>query len=192
MISSGRSFKIFSLAVDQFFTELVEPAAHARVGAHRAGLDDDAADDVGVDRPRGDDASAGGLLDLLDHLGSLLVGELDRGGQLELEDALLAREQPSEFLVHLLDLRDPPLLGEEMDEVQEDLVPAGEEVVERGELRLRLHLGIAEKAAQLLRFRKRRGERVELLAHTWENVLLLGCLEESLGIDAVGNSQLFS
>src|SRR6185503_11160143 len=128
VISSGRSFKTFSLAVDQFFTELVEPAAHTRVGPHGAGLDDDAADDVGVDRPRGDDAPARGLLDLLDDLGGLLVRELDGGRQLELEDALLACQQPSEFLVHLLDLGDPSLLGEQVDEIQEDLVPARQQV----------------------------------------------------------------
>src|SRR6476659_3598565 len=116
VISSGRSFKIFSLAVDQFFAELVESAADARVRAHGARLHDDAADDVRVDRPRGDDATAGGFLDLLYDLGGLLVGKLDRGRQLQLEDTFFTREQPSELLMDVLDLGDPPLLRKEVNE----------------------------------------------------------------------------
>src|SRR3954451_9943783 len=189
VISSGRSFKFFSLAVDQFFAELVEAAADARVGAHGAGLDDDAADDVGVDRTRGDDAPARGLLDLLDDLGGLLLRELDRGGELQLEDALFAREQPAELRVDRLGLGDSSLLREEVDEVEEDRVRAGEEVVERRELRLGLHLRVAEKPAQLVGLGERGRERVELLPHARDGVLVPGGLEKRLGVHTLDDGQ---
>src|SRR6478752_7261034 len=66
VISSGRSFTVFlSGSGDEFALEAFQAAAHARVDAQRAGLEDDAADQVGVDRARRLDGPAGGLLDLL-------------------------------------------------------------------------------------------------------------------------------
>jgi len=106
----------------EFLAKAVEPAAHARVESTRAGLDDDAAEDVGVDAARGLDPAAGGVLDPADELRRLLVGELDGRGQLELEDASLLRDQPLELRVDLLDLGDPALLGQQQEEVADELV----------------------------------------------------------------------
>src|SRR6266478_6536402 len=77
----------------QFLAEPVEAAAHAGVEAHRAGLEDEAADQVWVDALRRLDLAAGSFLDLSDHVARLLFGELDGGGQLDVEDALCLRDQ---------------------------------------------------------------------------------------------------
>src|SRR5581483_3230797 len=92
VISSGRSFTWFlSGSGDEFSGQSFQPAAHARVDAQRAGLEDDAADQVGVDLALGLDGAAGGALDLLDDRARLVVGELERGGQLDVQLPLLAR-----------------------------------------------------------------------------------------------------
>ena len=72
-----------SAARQELVAQAVEAAAHAPVDPHRAGLEDEAADQVGVDLARRLDLPSGGLLDLADDLGRLLVRELDRGGQLD-------------------------------------------------------------------------------------------------------------
>ena len=76
----------------------------------------------GSTRRDGLDLAAGGLLDLVDDLRRLLVGELDGGRQLELEDALLGATSRSNSRVDLLDLGDPALLGEQPEEVADELV----------------------------------------------------------------------
>ena len=48
----------------------------------------------------------------------------------------------------------------------------------------------ADQAPQLVGLTERSRERIELLAHRRENVLLLGRLEECLGVDAVSDSHL--
>ena len=55
---------------DELATEPVQAAAHACVDAQRAGLEDEAADEVGVDRARRLDRAAGRLLDLADDRGA--------------------------------------------------------------------------------------------------------------------------
>ena len=67
VISSGRSFMrapLYQARCTQLSAEPVEPAAHAGVDAMRADLEDDAADQVGVDRAGRLDLPARGLLDL--------------------------------------------------------------------------------------------------------------------------------
>ena len=75
---------------DQPVAETLEPAAHAGVDAQRAGLQDHAADQLGVDLASCLDRAAGGLLDLRHDRGGLVVGQLESGGQLD-RDASLAR-----------------------------------------------------------------------------------------------------
>ncbi len=103
------------------------------------------------------------------------------------EDALLAREDPAELFVNCLDLGDTSLLREKVDEVEEDLVRPREKVVERRLLHLGLHLGVAEKAAELVGLGERGRERVELLAHARDRVLVPGGLEEGLGVHTLGD-----
>src|SRR6476646_2750555 len=84
VISSGRSFTVFlSGSCDEFSFEALQAAAHARVDAQRAGLEDDAADQLGVDGACCLDGPARGLADLLDDRACLVLGELERGRQLD-------------------------------------------------------------------------------------------------------------
>src|SRR4051812_30896609 len=98
VISSGRSFTVFlSGSGDEFSGQSLQTAAHAGVDAQRAGLEDDAADQVGVDRARCLDRAAGRLLDLLDDRVRFVLGELEGRRQLDGELPLLARGEPLEL-----------------------------------------------------------------------------------------------
>src|SRR5437016_14602741 len=83
VISSGLSFTVSAPRCRQFLAQSVQAAADARVGAARADLQDDPADQVGVDLPLRLDAAARALLDLAEDLVGLLVGQLVRGRQLD-------------------------------------------------------------------------------------------------------------
>ena len=102
VISSGRSFtespsvrgltvSSRSLGDGQLAPEPLEPPAHACVQAVRADVHDDAADQVRVDAARRLDLAARGLLDLLDQLPRIGIGELDGGRQLEVDPSPRAR-----------------------------------------------------------------------------------------------------
>src|ERR1700751_125876 len=65
VISSGSSFTASTpLSLHKFVSKSFKPPADAPRHAQRARLEDDAADEVGVDIPRGVDLAAGVLLDL--------------------------------------------------------------------------------------------------------------------------------
>src|SRR5215469_4619021 len=64
VIPSGRSFKAFS-APHEFVSQSFQSPADARVDAQRPRLEDDAADQVGVDLAGRLDLAAGRILDLL-------------------------------------------------------------------------------------------------------------------------------
>jgi hypothetical protein len=162
-------------------------SAYARVQANRPGLDDEPPDQLRVDRARGHDLAAGGLFDLGDHLRGLLVGELDSGLELELEDALAPGEQARPLLVDLLDFADAVLLHEQADEVEEELLGALEQLLERGSLRPDLDLWVSEEAAQVVRVPHSRGELVELLADLIEALVLQRSLEQRFRVDALGD-----
>src|SRR6266540_7457265 len=85
VISSGLSFKVllFLSGCCQFSAQSLQATAHARVDAQRAGLEDEAAEQVGVDAARRVDGTAGGLLDLLHNLLRLLVAQLVRRRQVD-------------------------------------------------------------------------------------------------------------
>src|SRR5436309_696135 len=77
VISSGRSFTVFS-APHQFSSQSFKSSTHARVGAIRAGLQHEAAEQIRIDAARRLDLSSRGLLDLADDLAGLAVGQLTR------------------------------------------------------------------------------------------------------------------
>src|SRR5439155_25408444 len=112
-----------------------ETAAHARVDAERAGLEDDAADQVGVDGPGRLDGPAGRALDLLDDAALLVAVEVDGGRQLDLEPPLLRGGEALELTLDLLDLPRPALFGRQEHEVAHQLVGVAEDGLERGALR---------------------------------------------------------
>src|SRR5258706_15228920 len=99
VISSGRSFKVSpSLSSRrQFSTKSFDPAAHAGVHAHRAGLEDESSDQAWVDRTARVDRAAGRLLDLADDPLRFLVGELVRGGQVDGQTPFLRGDQALEL-----------------------------------------------------------------------------------------------
>src|SRR4249919_1666109 len=136
VISSGRSFTVFlSGSGDEFSLETFQAAAHARVHAQRAGLEDDAADQGGVDRTGRLDGPAGGRLDLLDDRARLVLGELEGGGQLDGELPFLAGGEPVELLADLLDLPAAALLDQEPQEVTDERMSFARDGVHGGELR---------------------------------------------------------
>src|SRR5215211_5172720 len=103
VISSGRSFKASPSLVRgrQISAKSFEAAADAGVETQRARLEDDAADQVGVDGARGVDGAAGRALDLTDDLPRLVVGQLVRRRHLDGEAAFLGRHQALELAVDL-------------------------------------------------------------------------------------------
>ena len=82
VISSGRSFTLSpcfrssSSCGGELVAEALQAAAHAGVDAQRACLQDHAADQLGIDLAGRLDRAAGGLLDLRDDRGCLVVGQL--------------------------------------------------------------------------------------------------------------------
>src|SRR5215210_5954974 len=187
VISSGRSFKALSCdwvvaslvcARGQFVAELLEPAAHARVDAQRAGLQDDPADQVRVDAARRLDRAPRRLLDLPRDRRGLVVRQLIRGRQLDRQALLRLRDEQVELALDLLDLARAALLRHEQDEVPDEVVGAAEDLAEHGRLLLRVELGVLEHAAQLRHRADRRREITELLVDDVELAVLLRRLEE--------------
>jgi hypothetical protein len=133
--------------------EPVEAAAHAGVEAQRAGLEDEAAEQVRVDALRRLDLAAGSFLDLADHVARLLLGELDRGRQLDVEDALGLGDQPVELARDLLDLAGAVLLGKQQEEVANELLVAAQQLLERRRLGAVVDLRVAEEPSQLRTWR---------------------------------------
>src|SRR5215204_75315 len=183
VISSGRSFN-FSAPCHEVVSQTVEAAAHAGVEAMRADLEDDAADQRGVDRTRRLDGTAGGLLDLLHDRGRLLVRKLVGGGQLDGQPPRLGGDERVELAVDLVELRVAAFLREEEDEVADQLVGVGEDLAQCSRPLVALDLRVREQAAQL-------GDRVdgcdefaELGVNDVERARLLRRLEERPGIHA--------
>src|SRR5438477_5565995 len=108
VISSGRSFK--SAPCRQFPAQPLEPAADAGVDAARADLEDDPADQRGVDAPRRPHPAAGRLCDLVDDRARFVLREVIRGRQLDVELPFRGGDEPLELALHLVELADPALL----------------------------------------------------------------------------------
>src|SRR4051812_27037621 len=112
----------------EFGAKSFEAAADGCVEAHRAGLEDEAADQVGVDAAARLDAAAGRLLDLADDALEICVGELERRRQLDLEHALLGGDEAVELARDRHDLAGAALLGQQPNEVDRLLVGVAEYV----------------------------------------------------------------
>src|SRR5215210_7727071 len=102
--SSGRSFKVLLSRCRELPTKPFQAAANARVDAHRAGLQNDAADQLRIDVAGRVDRTAGRLLDLGDDLLRLVVRELVGRCQFHTQPTLLLRHQPFELALNLSDL----------------------------------------------------------------------------------------
>src|SRR5581483_6963177 len=192
VISSGRSFTWFlSCSGDEFSGQSFQPAAHARVDAQRAGLEDDAADQGGVDLALSLDSLAGCLLDLGDDVARLLVGELERRRQLDRQLALLARGKALELLRDLVDLSPAPLLDQQAEDVEDERVGvAGDDVDGRG-LGALVELRVAEDLLEVRNLPHRLDEVAELLAHVAQAPGFPRRLEQRPRVGAMDDAQSF-
>ena len=135
--------------VSKLTAQAVEAAAHARVDAERAGLEDHPADQFGVDRARRLNGAAGGLLDLRDDRLGLVVVELVGGRQLDVQPALLLVDDRLELLCDGAELAGAALLGDEPHEVADDRVGPGRHLLEHARLRAGVELGVREERLEL-------------------------------------------
>src|SRR6185437_3291754 len=103
VISSGRSFKSLS-APHECLSQSFQSPAHARVDAIRPGLQHDAADEGRVDTACRFHLSSRRLFDLRDDRLRFVIRQLTRGCELDVEAALIARNQPFELVRDLVQL----------------------------------------------------------------------------------------
>jgi hypothetical protein len=90
-----------------------DPTADRCVDAQGIGLQYEAADQIRVDPARGLDRTPRRLFDLLHDLPRVVVRELDRSRQVEVQPTLVDRDETVELARDLLDLADPAALRDE-------------------------------------------------------------------------------
>src|SRR5688572_5272827 len=195
VISSGLSFTSSpcvgarlassSMSRCQFVSQSLEPSANAAVGQVRPDPQDDPADEVGVDGARRLDLAAGRLLDLLDDRLRLRVGELVRGRELDREPVLRLGDERVELGADLLQLARSALLRDEADEVADELVGTGGDLLEHLGLARRLDLRIAEERAQLGNLVHGASDRGEVAGDRVHAARVLRGLEERAGVHAL-------
>src|SRR5215210_6947863 len=191
VISSGRSFTGSPLGEScrrQLAAEPLQAAAHARVEAVGADLQDDAADQIGVDAATRLDLAARGLLDLVEQLARVVVRKLDRGREVGVDDPFVLGDQPLELARDLLELGRAALLDEHEQEVAQELLAAGQHVLERRGARSRVELWVAQQLTQLGHLVLGGDDLRQLLADGVERALGLRRLEECVRVDAVDHT----
>src|SRR3954447_11113088 len=175
----------------EFGAKSFEAAADGCVEAHRAGLEDEAADQVGVDAAARLDAAARRLLDLADDVLEVRVGEFERGRQLDLEHALLGGDEAVELARDRPDLARATLLREQADEVDGLLVCVAEHVEQDLRLDALVELGVLEHRGELRHLVDGGREVGQLLAHGLEVVGALRGVEQRPRIHAVRDAQFW-
>ena len=162
-----------------------DPAADGCIDAQGIGLQHEAADQVRVDPVLRFHRAPGCLLDLLHDALCLVIRELDRCRQLDVQAPFVQGDEAIELARDFLDLADPALLRDESQEVAQQLVVIPDEVLHDLCLHLALDLRAAEYAAQLRDVAECSREVVEPLADLVEPVFLLGGLEQGARVRAV-------
>src|SRR5262249_38743008 len=92
---------------------------------------------------------------------------------------------------NLLELPGAALADEHEQEVPEQLLPALEQVLERGALAARVELRVAQELAELRDRLLRLDELLELLAHRLQPVLVARRVEQGARVDAVHDAHSF-
>ena len=100
------------------------------------------------------------------------------GRQLDTEDPLLRGDEQLVLARDLVEHRSPALLGDDADEVADELVGLGKHRLEHLGLFRRIELRVADQRPQLGHLVDRFDERAELVAHLVDAALRLGRLEE--------------
>ena len=113
-----------------------------------------------------------------------------RGRQLDVEAARLAGDEALELAGDLVDLAGAALLGEQADEVADEVVVALQQLAERRALRARVELRVAQQAAQLGHVVDGLDERGEVGADGVEAAGVLRRLEERARVGAVDDGHL--
>src|SRR5205085_10961316 len=115
----------------------------------------------------------------------VLVRELHRRRELDLEATLLLRDEALELAEDLADLGGAVLLRDEQDEVAHELVGAFENALERGAPLGAVELGVREQGLELRHGLDRRDEVAEVFTHAVEAVPLERGLEARVRVDAM-------
>src|SRR5215470_11438838 len=184
VISSGRSFTSAPCGCE-FLAESVEPAAHAGVEPERAGLEDEASNQIGVDRAASLDLASGRLLDPAEDELELVVGQLVGGGELDFENARRGRHKPVELVGDPGERCSAALLREQAHEVDDELVGALGDPREDVGLHARVDLGVLEHDAQVVRPRDGVAQRVKVGLNRLDPTLLECSVVERAGVDAL-------
>src|SRR3954453_13029245 len=115
----------------------------------------------------------------------MVVGQLRRGRQLDVENAVRRCDERIELAGDLRDLRGASLLGDESQEVDDELVRALRDVREYVRLHPRVDLGVLEKGSQVRCVHDRVTQLLHLCVHDRQLAAVFGGLEERLRVDAV-------
>src|SRR3954470_15905566 len=118
VISSGRSFTVV-LAPHELVSKSFKPSFDAGVQPVRAGVEDDAADQFGVDAPRRLHLPPCRLFDLADDRVRFRVAQLPRGRQVDGQTPFVLRDQALELTRELLELAGAALVRDHEQEVSE-------------------------------------------------------------------------
>src|SRR3954470_1362721 len=163
--------------------KVLEAVADGGVEDGIADPDDDAAQDVGLHPRRELDLAAGLLGDLVADLPHRVLVELHGGGDLDREEAVLLLPHRAELGADAEDHRHPVLLDQQLQEVDDRLVGAGDRLVQALGLLLGGEVGREQEHLQLARPVQRVCELAQLVVDPVELVLLLGDLEQGAGVD---------
>src|SRR4249919_1657101 len=193
VISSGRSFTLCSFGLGsgrsvrgcKLAPKSLEATTDAAVGAERADLEDDAADERLVDRARRFDRPARRSLDRVNDGLGIGLGKLVRRRKLDRETVLGASDERCELLVHHAELAGAALLCCEAYEVPDELVRARANLVEDIGLPGRVHLRIPEEGLERGHVLEGSGERGEVGRDGVDPVLVPRGLEERACIQAL-------
>src|SRR3954447_3376701 len=161
----------------------LEAALHAGVEHLVAHAQHDAADDVGLDAAGQLDAPAGLLLDALADRADEGVLELDRARDLDGQHLVLLTPELVEGPADAKRGREPVALGEQLEEVEEALVPSVDDAADGVLLLGRAEARGEEERLQVPGFRQRVAPGSELLLDLVELAVLLGGLEQCARID---------
>src|SRR5215208_2923794 len=167
-----------------FLSQSLELVAHARVQDHVANLQYEPAEDVLVHVALQLDRLAGLLLDLLAELGDDLRRQLHGARQPHLEAPLFLRPHLVESPANAEDRRHPVLLGQELEEVGELLLGAGDQAGDSLALLGRREVRAEQEHLEVAVLRDRVRNLPELVVDLVELALVGGDLEEGFGVYA--------